>query len=61
MEIRGNKSGAESFNFASYFLPIKPSNNSIAHKVSKNPKIPIRFFINTSLFTIVVNFTTSTY
>ena len=58
MKIRGNESGAETSFLASYFLPNKPSNNPIAHKVSKNPKISIRFFITHSPSTIIVNFTT---
>lgn len=58
MKIRGNESGAESFDFASYFLPNKPSNKPIAHNLNKISTNPIRFFINDTSSTIIVNFTT---
>lgn len=60
MKIRGNKGGAETTFLASYFLPNKPSNKTIAQKINKNPKIPIRFFIIDSSSTIAVNFTIDT-
>lgn len=59
MKIRGNESGAETSFLTSYFLPNKPSNNPIALNLNKISTNPIRFFINNTPSTIVVNFTTN--
>ena len=61
MKVRGNKGDAESPFPASYFLPNKPIAKVIAHKINKNLKIEIKILTFSSLFYIVINFTTATY
>ncbi len=61
VKIRGNESGAESLDFASYFLSAHTPNKVIAHKINKNLKIAINFLTIASSFIIVVNFTTDLY
>ena len=58
MKIRGNESDAETIILASYFLPNKPIAKVVALNFNKISTNLIRFFINTSSSTIVVNFTT---
>lgn len=60
MKIRGNKGGAETPNFASYFLPALAIAQLVALNLNKISKIPIRFFIIDSSSIIAVNFTIDT-